>query len=139
MMPFMVVEPNGDGTPEPPLPRPGDVAARLDDERTALRVRLERTDEDLLSLMAASSDSNADDEHDPEGQTIAFERAQLSASADRARSHLLEVEEALARVAAGTYGVCDVCRRPICAARLDARPTARTCVEHATPRGGGKR
>jgi RNA polymerase-binding transcription factor DksA len=139
MMPFMVVEPNGAGTPEPTSPRPGDLAARLDAERAALLVRLERTDEDLIALMAASLGSNADDEHDPEGQTIAFERAQLSASAERARSQLLEVEEALARLASGTYGVCDVCRRPIGAARLDARPTARTCVEHTGPRRGGSR
>ena len=30
-------------------------------------------------MVAASRDSNADDEHDPEGATIAFERAQLRA------------------------------------------------------------
>jgi len=63
--------------------------------------------------MAASRDSNADDEHDPEGQAIAYERAQLSASADLARAHLVEVDAAFARLSAGTYGVCEVCSRPI--------------------------
>ena len=53
------------------------VAARLEAERTAAQARLARTDEDLAALFAASRDSNADDEHDPEGQTIAYERAQL--------------------------------------------------------------
>jgi hypothetical protein len=34
---------------------------------------------DLESVIAASADSNADDEHDPEVQTIAYEQSQLSA------------------------------------------------------------
>ncbi|MFL6170353.1 MAG: TraR/DksA family transcriptional regulator [Ornithinibacter sp.] len=109
------------------------VAAALESERTTARARLARTEEDLAALFAASRDSNADDEHDPEGQTIAYERAQLTASADAARDHLREVDAAAARLANGTYGVCEVCSRPIGVARLEARPTARTCVEHAPP------
>jgi RNA polymerase-binding transcription factor len=138
MMPFMVGEPNGaDGGEEPRAAAV--VAARLEAERAAARARLARTDEDLAALFAASQDSNADDEHDPEGQTIAYERAQLAASAESAREQLREVEAAVARLAAGTYGVCEVCSRPVGAARLEARPTARTCVEHAPRRrrGGG--
>jgi RNA polymerase-binding transcription factor DksA len=88
----------------------------------------------MARLIESSRDSNADDEHDPEGQTIAFERAQLQAVTDQARDHLREIEAALERVAAGTYGVCELCRRPIDAARLEARPTARTCVHHVRAR-----
>jgi RNA polymerase-binding transcription factor DksA len=139
MMPFMVVEPNGVGAPEPPSPLPGGVGARLDAERALLLARLERADEDLVALIAASRDSNADDEHDPEGQTIAWERAQLSASADQARAQLAEVDDAAARLRAGTYGVCEVCHRPIGSGRLEARPTARTCVEHAAGGQGRER
>ncbi len=130
-------EPNGAGGGEEP-PASAVVAARLDAERTAAQARLARTGADLTALFAASRDSNADDEHDPEGQTIAYERAQLTASADSAREHLREVDAAAARLAAGTYGVCEVCGRPIGAGRLEARPTARTCVEHA-PRPGRAR
>ncbi len=89
------------------------MAARLEAERAAVRATLARTDADLAALFAASRDSNADDEHDPEGQTIAYERAQLTASAEQAREHLAEVDAATARLAAGTYGVCEVCSRPI--------------------------
>ncbi|HET7823353.1 MAG TPA: TraR/DksA C4-type zinc finger protein [Ornithinibacter sp.] len=84
----------------------------------------------MTALFAASRDSNADDEHDPEGQTIAYERSQLSAVAQQTREHLAEVEAALERVADGTYGTCQVCHRPVAAERLEARPTARTCVQH---------
>ncbi|MFL6166041.1 MAG: TraR/DksA family transcriptional regulator [Ornithinibacter sp.] len=128
----MVGEPNRGHAGEVPAPL-AVVAAALESERTTARARLARTDEDLAALFAASRDSNADDEHDPEGQTIAYERAQLTASADAARDHLREVDAAAARLAAGTYGVCEVCSRPIGVARLEARPTARTCVEHAPP------
>ncbi|KGN42605.1 TraR/DksA family transcriptional regulator [Knoellia aerolata] len=113
---------------------PDDTGARLDEERTALQDRIARMAEDMDALVAASRDSNADDEHDPEGQTIAYERSQLQALTDQAREHLAEIDAAIARVQSGTYGVCEVCHEPIGAPRLEARPTARTCVQHAVAR-----
>jgi len=79
----------------------------------------------------ASRDSNADDEHDPEGATIAFERSQVDALVRQSEAHLRDIEAAFVRLAAGTYGVCTVCGRPIPAGRLEARPTASTCVSCA--------
>lgn len=101
-----------------------------------MRARLASMTTDLESLFAASADSNADDEHDPEGQTIAYERSQLTALIQGAQDHLAGIDASLLRVELGTYGMCEVCHRPIPAARLDARPTARTCIEHATPTRG---
>ncbi|MEV4343791.1 TraR/DksA C4-type zinc finger protein [Actinoplanes sp. NPDC049596] len=86
---------------------------------------------DLEGLFAASRDSNADDEHDPEGATIGFERAQLTALLTAARERIAEVDEALARVDAGTYGTCERCGRPIGEERLAARPSARYCISCA--------
>lgn len=86
---------------------------------------------DLGSVIAASVDSNADDEHDPEGQTIAYERAQLSSLIGGAQQHLAAIEMAVERLEQGVYGICEVCLQPIPTARLEARPTARTCVQHA--------
>ena len=105
-------------------------AARLREERAVLIARLARSAEDMGALVAASRDSNADDEHDPEGQTVAYERSQLAALTRAAREHLEQIDAALERVAACTYGVCEVCGRAIDPARLEARPAARTCVEH---------
>ncbi len=82
---------------------------------------------DFGEVVAASRDSNADDEHDPEGTTIAFERSQLGALVEQARRHLGEIDAAVARVADGTYGTCEHCLRPISEERLRARPVARTC------------
>ena len=53
---------------------------------------------EYAGIVAASADANADDEHDPEGATIAFERAQLGALLDQARRHLADLDLALGRV-----------------------------------------
>ncbi|GAA4629112.1 TraR/DksA family transcriptional regulator [Cellulomonas oligotrophica] len=82
-------------------------------------------------VVEAARGANVDDEHDPEGATIAFERAQLEALAADARRRLVEVDAALDRVAAGTWGRCEVDGAPIDDARLAARPTATRCVRHA--------
>ena len=60
--------------------------------------------------------------------TIAFERSQVSSLVRQARAHLGEVEAAEARVRDGTYGSCAGCGGAVEPARLEARPTARTCV-----------
>jgi RNA polymerase-binding transcription factor len=123
----------------PSTPRPGrrpelaGAVSRLHDERASLVTRISQLTSDLAALFEASRDSNADDEHDPEGQTIAYERSQLSAVTTWLRDHLREVDAALERVRAGTYGICVVCDRPIDVARMEARPTALACVEHAGP------
>jgi RNA polymerase-binding transcription factor DksA len=79
-------------------------------------------------IVDASRTSNADDEHDPEGPTIAFERAQVAALLAGARQRLADIDDALLRWDQGRYGVCEVCGRPVAPARLAVRPAARTCV-----------
>ena len=111
-------------------------AERLRVERDEARARLESMTGDLESLFAASAGSNADDEHDPEGQTIAYERAQVSALMQGAQERLASIEAAAIRLQQGTYGICEVCREPIPAVRLEARPTAQTCVQHVPPARG---
>ena len=108
-----------------------DSRTRLEADRAQTRARLAALREDCAGVVDASRDTNADDEHDPEGQTIAWERSQTGALVRQAQEHLREIDAALQRIAAGTYGLCEVCGAPIPAARLEARPTARTCVAHA--------
>jgi RNA polymerase-binding transcription factor DksA len=120
--------------PDPVEPHDVDaeaVARRLDDERRDVEARLDAMTRDLAAVFDASDGSNADDEHDPEGQTIAYERSQLAALIQSAEAHLAGIDEAQQRLQLGTYGICEVCGRRIPDARLEVRPTARTCVEHA--------
>jgi RNA polymerase-binding transcription factor DksA len=109
-----------------------DPVRALADERTRTRERLDDLVADHAGIVEASADSNADDEHDPEGSTIAFERSQVGALVEQARAHLAEVNAALTRVEEGTYGVCASCDGPIAPARLEARPVARTCITCAS-------
>lgn len=81
-------------------------------------------------VVDAAEGANGDDEHDPEGLTIAYERSQIAAFITQAEQHLAEIEAAQRRIAEGTYGLCEVCGGRIPDARLEARPTATTCVEH---------
>jgi RNA polymerase-binding transcription factor DksA len=104
---------------------------RLADERRSTLERLASLTGDYDAVVAASLDTNADDEHDPEGATIAFERSQIGALVRQVRHHLAEVDAAIGRVEAGTYGVCEVCGEAIGEARLEALPAARTCIRCA--------
>ena len=119
----------GGAAADAPAPaQPFDVRAVLTALRSDLAGRLRELTGSFDELVAASADSNADDEHDPEGATIAFERSQLDTIVRHVRHQVAETDAALARVEAGTYGVCAACGRAIPAARLEARPVARTCV-----------
>ncbi len=104
----------------------------LDRERRATLDRIAAMTEEFEEIVAGSTDANGDDEHDPEGSTIAFERARASALLDDARTYLLALDRAAARVDAGTYWTCECCGAPINAQRLAARPAARTCIACAS-------
>ena len=101
---------------------------RLEAERRRTTERVARLKADHTGHVEASLDSNADDEHDPEGATIAFERSQVEALVRQLEEHLAEIAAAQERLADGSYGRCERCGEAIPAARLEARPVARTCV-----------
>jgi RNA polymerase-binding transcription factor DksA len=103
--------------------------------RTALLEAAIRTDEQIAALthsfddiVAAVEMTNNDDEHDPEGTTIAFERAQVSALLDQATSDRAALREATARLDDDAYGVCEHCEGFIGVERLLALPWATRCV-----------
>ncbi len=82
--------------------------------------------------MEAAAGIGIDDEHDPEGATIAFERSQIEALLDQSRRHLSELDRALRRIQEGEYGICERCGHPIAPDRLTARPSASTCISCAS-------
>ena len=112
-----------------------DARARLDELRFDALARTEAAIAALTRLTHDRESANDDDEHDPEGVTLSSEWSRLTGLADAATTELRQVEDALARVAAGTYGVCMSCGHPIPAARLEARPFAELCVPCAEKAG----
>lgn len=68
----------------------------------------------------------------PDENVLEEEQYEASRSVEQTLEvHLRDVNAALARLAAGTYGICARCGKPVDRARLEAEPAAATCVEHA--------
>jgi DnaK suppressor protein len=110
------------------MPAEPDPRALLAAQRQAAASRLAALEREFAGIVAAADVANADDEHDPEGATIAFERQHVAALLSQARAQLTEVAAALRRLDDGSYGRCERCGQQIAYARLAARPTATTCV-----------
>jgi DnaK suppressor protein len=109
-------------------------AARLAARRASARQRLAALERDRAAMVAAAEAANGDDEHDPEGATIAYEREHAAALADQARQQLTDIDAALDRLAGGGYGTCLSCGQAIAPERLAARPAAATCMACASRR-----
>jgi DnaK suppressor protein len=100
----------------------------LELERRRMLNRLRALAAEFEGIVAASLDANCDDEHDPEGATIAFERERTAALRGQVEAQIRDVDRALARVAAGEYGFCRSCRCPIATERLRALPVTELCI-----------
>jgi DnaK suppressor protein len=96
--------------------------------------RVAALEREFAGLAEAASSAGTDDEHDPEGATLAFERQHAAALPQAAREQVAAIDAALQRLAAGRYGVCERCGRPIGEGRLAARPAAPTCIQCAGSR-----
>ena len=110
---------------------------RLGARRERALQRVAALEREFAGLAEAAGSAGTDDEHDPEGATLAFERQHAAALLEAAREQVVALDAALGRLAAGRYGVCDRCGRPIGDDRLAARPAATACIECAAggPRG----
>lgn len=104
------------------------LAALLDERTATVHARRERLDARLQEISDARDGASGDDEHDPEGDTLArvwSYTAALRASCD---DELDQIERARDAVATGTFGSCTVCDGFIPFSRLEALPFVRTCV-----------
>ncbi|MBD0708515.1 MULTISPECIES: TraR/DksA family transcriptional regulator [unclassified Streptomyces] len=99
----------------------------LQAEVLRLRSELAHSREELTGLMRDSGDGAGDDQADTGTKNITREH-ELSLAAN-AREMLEQTEHALERLDAGTYGLCEVCGKPIGKARMQAFPRATLCVE----------
>lgn len=124
-----------DSSPRSARSRADSPVERLVAERRRTERRLAELRRDFDDIVVAAEGSNADDEHDPEGTTIAFERSQVDALVRQSQQRLREVDVALERVREGSYGTCKSCGRRIDPARLEARPMSIHCVECARQKG----
>lgn len=100
---------------------------RLDAER-----RLAAIAADRKVLTDARDGATSDDEHDPEGVTLAEEWSRLEGMRDELERELDQIGSAGERLEAGDYGVCAVCGTEIPVERLEVRPFTDRCVACAS-------
>src|SRR5262245_50659238 len=92
--------------------------------RTELRKRLGMELEDLAHVKHSSASGDAADAAlDSSGEELASTLAELEAK------ELAQIERALRRLKAGTYGKCEVCSCKIPVARLNALPFSTVCIK----------
>lgn len=103
-------------------------------EREAAARRLAALEREFSGIVESARQAGTDDEHDPEGATIAYERQHLAALISQAREQAAGIDAALSRLDEGRYGVCERCGLAVGAERLAARPAAPTCVRCAARR-----
>jgi RNA polymerase-binding transcription factor DksA len=109
---------------------PNTARSRLEAERRRLE-ETRRAARDLVSgnTEEAVQELGGVDQHPADQGTETFERERDSSVLQRVNAQLAQIDAALARLDAGTYGVCELCGRPIGDERLEAVPAARFCVD----------
>ncbi len=103
-----------------------EVRADLVGQLTALRAEYDQALVDLNTLQRSANDGAGDDQADAGTKT--FEREQELSIANNRLDLLTQMERAIERIDAGTYGRCESCGNPIPKARLQAFPSATLCV-----------
>jgi DnaK suppressor protein len=102
-------------------------ASHLSAARDALLVERAQLLEDLEETIIAPDQMTYGSQAAAASQVFAQQRD--LALRERTDHQLALVDEALARIDDGTYGICLECRRPIDAERLEALPWAARCIE----------
>ena len=109
-----------------------DLRIRLVEERVQLDTQLTTIETD--SFASTQSDSAGDvglDDEPADAGTATFEREKDLSIENNVRDLLHKIDRALKRMDEGTYGICDVCGKPIEKARVKALPYVDLCIKDA--------
>jgi DnaK suppressor protein len=109
-----------------------DIAAvrrRLESERERVAEEMRHLLEDTSRSMEDAVDEDGNDSHLADSATETVDREIELSLEDNAQRLLEEIDGAIARVDAGTYGRCERCGGEIDAGRLEALPWAAKCIE----------
>lgn len=108
--------------------------ATLPDLRASLEEERDNLVRQLGELGEGPEGSLAFDQNFADSSQVTAERAEVEALVGSLKESLDDVEHALGKFDAGSFGLCEVCHQPIAPARLEAKPAARYCIEHANRR-----
>mgnify|MGYP005639180561 FL=1 len=93
---------------------------------TAERDNLIRKANDTLSRDAALDPNEMPDEIDQ--ASAEYEQSFIFRIRDREKNYLSKVQKALAKIEAGTFGICEACEEPVAVKRMEARPVTTLCI-----------
>jgi DnaK suppressor protein len=103
-----------------------DMRALLEEERNSLRAQ--------LGELGFGTEARNYDPNFADSSQVTAERGEAEALAKTLLDTLTEVEHALEKFSDASFGRCESCGTPIAAARLEAKPAARFCIECASKR-----
>lgn len=104
---------------------------RLHEERDRLSALRDGADQALRDdRQTGGSELSTLDQHSADLATELHDREVGESVLEGLEAELEQVERALQRVDAGTYGHCEECGEPIPDERLEAVPAARFCTRH---------
>ncbi len=106
--------------------------AQLERMRSDLQVELDDLEHESANI--DQTEGYGVKNHPAEDASELFSRERNLAISGDLRQELDNVERALRRIDAGSYGLCDVCGTPINPERLEARPAATLCIRHQRER-----
>jgi len=102
--------------------------AELEGERERLLEEIAEHEREGQETLSDVSGENNYRDHMADQGSATFARELDMSLEDQARQSLADVESALARMEAGTYGICTRCGAAIPAERLEAVPAAQLCI-----------
>ena len=109
--------------------------ARRSDLEDIVRAATQQGSLDEEQGSSAGGELSSADQHPADAATDTLEREMDLSVRDQAEASIRDVDKALERVEAGTYGSCSVCEAPIPDDRLEVRPEAEFCVEYQPATG----
>lgn len=115
-------------------PQLTDIQAALTQERDALLAQVSTLAESDQVLITARASQEERAKSAGDADLMGVERNVLARMTVAMTDGLSELDGALLRLAAGTYGSCSRCGEPIAQARLLARPRSTSCVPCASRR-----
>jgi len=101
---------------------------KLQARRRELFKEVADIEDDLLWL---ETDVESEREERAQGENMQRLLARLD---DRGKAEIEEIDRAFVRIESGDYGRCELCKKPIPLARLEALPAAATCLPCAKAR-----
>ncbi len=112
-----------------------ELRTRLGSEREELAAQLSTIEDQAFAATQSdmSGDVGVDDESADAG-TATFEREKELSIEQNVRDLIQKIDRALKRIEDGTYGICEVCGKPIEKARIKALPYVDLCIKDAQAR-----